>query len=134
MEQEQFNALYSVWKELCLTEYSFFVRVATCCSDASLRYYCCEYCTQECLRTSEPVVRQFTATLLELLAQETVEDRAEHLLALLEHLLCKLSVLVASGASSHSQTAWKSLFSISLPPTTATVSINGVSCSLLPLR
>ena len=53
MDEEQFNALYSVWKQLGTADFAFFVRVAVCCYDTTLRFFACEYCTQACLQTSE---------------------------------------------------------------------------------
>lgn len=135
MDEEQFNALYSVWKQLGAANFAFFVRVAVCCYDATLRFFACEYCTQACLQTSEATLQTFVESLLDLLAHEAATDRAEHLLALLEHLLCKLCVLCAPVGlhrQSYSQSQWKTIFSIAVPPTTATVSINGVACTLAP--
>lgn len=128
MDEEQFNALYSVWKQLGAANFAFFVRVAVCCYDATLRFFACEYCTQACLQTSEATLQTFVESLLDLLAHEAATDRAEHLLALLEHLLCKLCVLCAPVGlrrQSYAQSQWKTIFSIAVPPTTATVSING---------
>lgn len=135
MDEEQFNALYSVWKQFGAADFAFFVRVAVCCYDATLRFFACEYCTHECLQTSEATLQTFVESLLDLLAHEAATDRAEHLLALLEHLLCKLCVLSAPVGLcwwNHAQSQWKTIFSIAVPPTTATVSINGVACALAP--
>ena len=135
MDEEQFNALYSVWKQLRTADFAFFVRVAVCCYDATLRFFACEYCTQACLQTSEATLQTFVESLLDLLAHEAATDRAEYLLALLEHLLCKLCVLCAPVGlrrQSYAQSQWKTIFSIAVPPTTATVSINGVACALAP--
>lgn len=132
MGKEQFNALYAVWKDLAVSDYAFFVRMATCSYLASLRFLACEYCTQECLKTSEATLLAFTSSLLDQLAHESVKDRVEHLLELLELLLCKLSVLVESCLVPHTQSRWKTFYSITLSSSLSTLFINNKACKLAP--